>query len=110
MSVKSLLLAGALVLASVPMAFGMSYEVAFATPVQAGNATLAPGTYRVRAKGGEAIFRNIATGTTYDVSATVEHVASKNHSEKVVMSSRNGEPRIQSIQVGGHATDLQFSE
>ena len=110
MSAKSLLMAGALALASVPLAFGMSYEVVFPTPVQASNVQLAPGAYRVRAKNGEAIFRNIGTGTTYAVPATVEHLASKNHSENVVMGYMNGEPQIQSIQVGGHHIDLQFGE
>ena len=107
---KSLLIIGSLALASLPLAYGQSYEAVFATPVRADNITLAPGAYRVRAKNGEALFRNIDTGTTYEVPATVEHLATKNQSQHVVMSYQNTAPRIQSIRLGGHSTTLQFGE
>jgi hypothetical protein len=108
MSVKSLLMTGALALASVPLVYGASFEVVFATPVQVDNSILAPGAYRVQAKHGGAEFTNVNTGTIYNLPATVEHLTTKNHSENVVMSYRNGMARLHSVQVGGHATNLQF--
>src|SRR5579885_3577989 len=101
MSAKSLLMAGALALASVPLVYGSSYEVVFRTPVEVGNTTLAPGAYRVQAKKGEAQFTNLRTRKMIEVPATVEHLATKNQSENVAMTYENGQARIQSIQIGG---------
>ena len=105
---KSLLATGALLLAGFSMAFGMSFEIAFANPVQAGNTELRAGTYSIRQKGDHAIFTNLSNGDTYSVPATVQRLAEKNPTMKVLMSNDN--QRIETIQLGGHAVDLQLGE
>lgn len=105
---KSLLATGALLLAGFSMAFGMSFEIAFANPVQAGSTELSPGTYSISRRGDHAIFTNLRNGDRYSVPATVEHLTEKNAMTNVVMSNDN--QRIDSVALGGHAVDLQFGE
>ena len=107
---KMLLAAGALLLASFPAAYAKSYEVVFGNAVQAGNVELSPGTYRIRHKGNEAIFTNLNNHERYHVPVTVQDMALKNPSTQVVITNQNGYPQLQTVALGGHATDLQFSE
>ena len=107
---KWMLVAGALLFAGLPVAYGRSYEVVFAVPVQAGNVELAPGAYTIRHRGDEAIFTKVSNQRTYDVPATVEWVARKNRSMDVVLNNQNAIPQIQRVVVGGHRYDLQFGQ
>ncbi|HTX36012.1 MAG TPA: hypothetical protein VME43_13365 [Bryobacteraceae bacterium] len=108
---KLVLAAGALLLASFPAAYAKSYEVILGNSVQAGNVELTPGTYRIRHKGDRAIFINLNTHRTYRVPATVEYMAQKNPTDQVVtVNNQYGQPVIQSVALGGHAIDLQFTE
>lgn len=106
---KSFLAAGVFALASVPMAYGTSYEVAFANPVQAGTAELSPGTYTVSHKRDEAIFTNLNNGEVYKTTATVKRTYEKNNSDQVTIQDNNGQAQIQTIALGGRMVDLEFN-
>lgn len=110
MLAKSLLLAGVLAVASVPMAFGKTYEVAFTTSVWAGGTQLAPGTYSVQAKHGEALFTNLLSGDTYEIPAKLQKLPATNQTMKIETGRRNGETQIESIQLGGQPATLQFTD
>lgn len=110
MTTQSLLTAGALFLASFSMAYGTSYEVALGTAVQAGTVELAPGTYRISQQGNEAVFTDLNTGKVYETPATVQLMAAKNPFTQVTMANVNGQQKIQTIALGGHAIDLQLSD
>ena len=105
---KTLIAVGTLALASLSMAYGRSYEVAFATPVQVGNTTLGSGAYFVAQKGNDAVFTNVENDHTYTVPATINHLNQKNSEMNVVITNQNGVHRLQSIGVGGRAMGLSF--
>ncbi|HTQ57891.1 MAG TPA: hypothetical protein VMI94_25670 [Bryobacteraceae bacterium] len=107
MSVKVFLI-GVLAIASVLPVYGKSYEIVLDTPVYAGKVQLMPGAYYVKARNGEAVFTKVSSGATYSVPAKVETLGMKNPTTNVYLSHKNGQARIDWIQLGGKATDLRF--
>jgi len=110
MTNKSLLMTGALVLASFTICYAKSYEVVLSTPTKAGNLDLKPGTYTVRLKGNDAVFTDENTAKTYTTPVKVESATTKHDVTEVQTSEKNGATQIQKIELGGSATDLEFGE
>ena len=105
---KHLLVAGMVACAAIAVAQAKSYETVFTTPVQAGKIELQPGAYSIARRGGDAVFTNEASGRTYTVPVKVEYMASKNNIQDVAIGHRNGQAYIESIQLGGRRTTLDF--
>ncbi len=110
MYIKFLLRTGALVLAGFSTVYGMSYEMVLAQSVQAGNVQLAPGTYTVSQKNGNALFTDWNTDRMYSVPVTVQHLDRKNEILKVKIDNTNGARRIQQIDLAGKAIQLNFGD
>jgi len=109
MTTKLFLATGALALAGLSTAYGGSFEIWFGTPVEAGGTILQPGPYSVSQDGSDAArFKNLNTGNVYVTPATIEHLDHKNQMIHVKMTNENGQKEIQSIALGGKATDLEF--
>lgn len=110
MLLKSLLLAGTFALAGNAIANDWSYEVAIARPMQAGSIQLNPGTYSVSYRGNDAVFTNLSSGDAYKVPATVEYVSPQSGGQKVLVLEKNGQERIQSIELGDSGTTLALGD
>jgi hypothetical protein len=107
---KLVAVSGALLLASFTAAYGKSHKVRFGSEIQAGDVELSPGMYTIKHRGNVAIFRNLNNHERYRIPVTVEDMALKNPTTQAVVTNRNGFPQLQTIELGGRPTDLQFSE
>ena len=107
---KSICVAGALAFAALGVAQAKSYETVFTVPVQAGSMELQPGAYSISRKGDTAVFTKVATGDTFRVPVTVQYMAGRNQTENVVIGHKNGQAYIESVQLGGRHTTLEFTE
>ena len=107
---KSLCVAGALTFAAVGMAQAKSYEVVFSIPVQAGSAELQPGAYSISRHGDNAVFTKVASGETFTVPVTVQYMDGRNQTQNVMIGHKNGQAYLESVQLGGRHTTLEFTE
>lgn len=107
---KSLCVAGALAFAAVGVAQAKSYETLFTVPVQAGSVELQPGAYSISRKGDNAVFTNVASGETFRVPITVQYMAGINQTRNVAIGHKNCRAYIESVQLGGRHTTLEFTE
>ena len=108
MTKKSILMTGALVLATFSMGYAKTYDLVFSSPVKAGSVELKPGQYRLKVKGNTAEFTNVETDKTYTTPVKVENSDKKHDVTAVDTSSQNGANQIQKIELGGSSTDLDF--
>jgi hypothetical protein len=106
MTTKSLLLTGALALASLSIGYAKSYDLVFSTPVRAGNLQLQPGQYTLKVKGNTATFTNVETDKTYTAPVKIQD-AGKKFDVTAVDTSKD---QIQKIELGGSNNELEFGE
>jgi len=111
MKIQSILLAGVLSLASVGMLSAKkSYEIALSTPIMAGNVQLPAGEYRVKVEGDNAVFNMVDQDKTFTAPVKMESVMQKYDQTAVVSTTKDGTDRIESIELGGSKTKLDFSK
>lgn len=108
MTMKSIMVTGALVLSSFSMGYAKTYDLVFSAPVKAGSTQLQPGQYRLKLKGNTAEFTNVETDKTYTAPVKVENGAKKHDVTAVDTNTENGASQIQKIELGGSSTDLEF--
>jgi hypothetical protein len=101
---------GTLILGSLSMSYAKSYDLVFDTPVKAGSLDLKPGEYSLQVKGNTAVFTNVDTSRSYTAPVKIENATTKHAETAVVTNDRNNTNRIQKIELGGSATDLEFGE
>ncbi len=119
MTKKSLLLAGALALATISVASARSYDIALYKPSMAGNVHLKAGDYTLRVTGSNAVLTEYhpslymwATPVRYEKPVTipvkVERVSQK-FSQTAVVSTKKGDvQQINLIELGGTHIELEF--
>ena len=99
-----------LCLASLSFAGQKSFTVVIDKPATVGSAKLAPGEYKVKVDGANAVFTNTFNYKSVSTAVKVE-TGDKKFKETAVDSVRNGAgENIQSITVGGTSTKLDFSK
>jgi len=109
MKIHSILLAGVLSLASVAMLSAKkSYDISLSTPAMVGNVQLPAGDYRVKVEGDNAVFNMIDEDKSFTAPVTMENVTQKYDQTAVVSTSKDGTNRIESIELGGSKTKLEF--
>ena len=110
---KSLLLTGILSLSSFAFAGSTtpstkSYEISLESPVKAGTLQLPAGDYKVKFDGAKAVFTNLKTNKSETTDAKAK-VGTKKFAHTAVGSSKqNDGQRIDSIELGGSATEIDF--
>jgi len=110
MSVKSLLIVGVLAVCSLTIASAKSWDISVSSPAKAGKLDLPKGDYTLKLAGNTAIFRAADTGKTYTAPVKIE-TQTKKYDETAVESTTQGETEIiQSIDLGGTTSKLDFSE
>ena len=110
MRFKSLFFAGALALASLSLASTKSYQITLDQSTQAGTVQLAPGEYKVRVDGSNAIFTNLDTGKSITTPVKVETTGKKHDVTAVDTTKATGTTKLQAIELGGSDETLEFGE
>ncbi len=107
---RSLLLAGALTLASFSLLSAKSYDIILDSPTQAGTVQLKAGEYHLKLEGSKAVFMDVNTGKTYTTPAKVQ-AQSKKFEATAVESTRSGDmDKITAIDLGGSPNELLLGE
>jgi hypothetical protein len=85
-----------------------SYEIALDTPVKVGSVRLPAGEYKVKLDGNKAVFTDTKTNKSITTDAKVKTVEKK-FAHTAVDSSKQGDgQRIDSIELGGSTTQIDF--
>lgn len=108
MTKKSLLIVGALTLASLGVASAKSFDVVLTSPAMAGNTELKPGEYKLKVEGSQAVFTEAETNKSFTVPVKVANGAAKFDHTMVESTNQNGMDNINSIDLAGSSTKLQF--
>jgi len=110
MTMKSIILTGALALSSIAFAGTKSYDIVLTGPVQAGSTQLKAGTYTVKLAGSFAVLTNTTTAKSFLASVTIENSAQLHERTKVETSKQGNTERIVTIDLGGSNETLDFGE
>ncbi|HEX4137254.1 MAG TPA: hypothetical protein VHY84_21775 [Bryobacteraceae bacterium] len=110
MTAKSLLIVGALGLASLGIASAKSYDITLSSPTMAGNTQLKPGEYKVKLQGTQAVFTDVQTDKSWTVPAKVENNATRFGETRVESSTQGDMAHIHSIDLGGSNTKVEFGQ
>jgi|SRR5579872_217078 len=110
MTIKSLLLTGALAVASLTVASAKSYDIVLSSPTKVANVQLKAGEYKVKMDGNNAIFTDVESGKSVTAPAKIE-TGDRKFSETAVSTEKKADmEQIQSIELGGSNTKIEFSE
>ena len=106
---KTLALAGLLSVSMLCFAGSKSYDVTFANPSQVGAVTLAPGDYKVKVEGGNAVFTSVKNNKSVSTAVKAETAAKKFQFTAVDASKNGGTEKVNAIELGGSNTRLDFA-
>ena len=110
MTIKSLILTGALALASLTVASAKSYDIVLSSPTKVANVQLKAGEYKVTMQGNNAVFTEVESGKSVTAPATLK-TADKKFSETAVSTEKKADvDQMQSIELGGSNNKIEFSE
>ncbi len=103
------LLAGILALAALSFASTKTYDVSLTHPAKAGSQQLTAGQYKLKVDGANAIFTDVRTSKSVSVPVKVETNEKKFKVTAVDSTQEGTAERINSIQLGGSTTKLDFA-
>jgi hypothetical protein len=107
---RSLVLAGALTLASLSLLSAKTYDITLSSPTKAGTVELKPGEYKLKVQGSNVVFTNVDTSKTYTTPAKLQ-TQSKKYDVTAVETTKAGDTdKLMAIELGGSPTELQFGE
>ena len=107
-TMKSLLLAAALGLASMTFASAATYNLTLAAPTKAGNVNLDPGAYQLRYDGHIAYFTNLGTNKSVMVVPQRDSSLAPYDHTKVELKDDAGSQRMESIELANSNNKLEF--
>jgi len=106
---KTFALAGLLSVSMLCFAGSKSYDVTFANPSQVGAVTLAPGDYKVKVEGGNAVFTSVKNNKSVSTAVKTETSNKKFQFTAVDASKNGGTEKVNAIELGGSTTRLDFT-
>jgi hypothetical protein len=110
MTTKSFLIVGALGLASLGIASAKSYDIMLNSPAMAGNTLLQPGEYKLRVEGSQAVFADVQSSKKWTAPVKLQN-GTRKFAETAVESSNQGDmAHINSIDLAGSNTRLEFGQ
>jgi hypothetical protein len=110
MTAKSLLIVGALGMASLGIASAKSYDIRLESRAMVGNQELKPGDYKLKIEGTQAVFTDVQTSKSWTATVKVENAAQK-FGDTVVESTQQGDmAHINAIDLAGSSTKLEFGQ
>jgi lipopolysaccharide export system protein LptA len=92
------------------MAGPKSYDVVLTSPSKAGSVQLAPGEYKVKVEGSNAVFTDERTRASFTVPVTVENSNTKFNSTTLDATTQGNSSQITSIELGGSKIKLEFGK
>lgn len=107
-TMKSILLAAAVGLASLTFASAETYNFQLASPANAGTAKLAAGSYKLSLNGRIATFTNVETKQSVMVVVREGSGAQKLDRTAVQLKDENGTARMESIELGDSGSTIEF--
>jgi hypothetical protein len=110
MTTRSLLIVGALTLSSLGIASAKSFDVILGAPAMAGSTELKAGEYKLKVEGTQAIFTEADGSKSITVPVKIENADHKFGQTAVETSNQNGMDNIQTINLGGSNTKLEFGK
>ena len=106
---KLSLLLGVLALATFSFASAKTYTIAISHPAKAGSQQLNAGEYRVKVDGANAVFTDTRTSKSVSIPVKVENNGKRFAVTSVDSTTEGSSERINSIQLGGSTTKLDFA-
>jgi uncharacterized Fe-S center protein len=107
---NSLVIGAMLFVSTLAFAGPKSFTVTFDKPATVGSVTLAPGEYKVKVDGANAVFTNNFSYKSVTTPVKVE-TGEKKFKDTAVDSVRNGAGEtVNSIAIGGSTTKLEFGK
>ena len=110
MTNRLLLWSGALALSVVAFAGSKTYDLTLSSTVKAGSAQLAPGDYKLKLDGSNAVITGAQNGKSVTVPVKVENGNTKYGSTTFDSTTQGGATQITSIELGGSKTKLEFGK
>ena len=110
MSKTSFLLVGVLSLCGIAAAGTKSYNISLAVAAKAGALQLAAGDYKLKIEGSNAIFMEPQTLKTFTAPIKLVPAARKFSYTAVETAEEGGSERITAIDLGGSATQVEFTK
>ena len=111
MKIQSILLAGLLSLSSVTLLSAKkSYDITLGSPVMAGTVQIPAGEYHVKVEGNNAVFNMVDGDKSFTAPVKMENGQEKYDQTAVVSTTKDGTNRIESIELGGSRTKLEFNQ
>ena len=110
MNVKSLLIVGALGLASFGIANAKSYDIVLSEPAMAGTTQLQPGEYRLKVENNQATFTDVENQKSFTAPVTVEKAGQRYQETQVETSHQGDMDHISAIDLAGSSMKLNFQK
>jgi len=98
-----------LALSSLSFAAGKTYSIVVSHPAKAGSVQLAPGEYKLKVDGNSAVFTDAHSSKSVTTPVKVETGEKKFNYTAVDTSKDGSAERIDSIELGGSTTKIEFS-
>lgn len=95
---------------SLAMAGPKNYDVVLSAPMKAGSVDLAPGDYKMKVEGSNAIFTKEHTGASVTVPVTVENAATKFNATALDTRMQGNTAQLIAIELGGSKVKLEFGK
>jgi len=108
MTVKTLLIVGAMGLASIGIASAKSYDIVLTDPTMAGATALHAGQYKLKVEGNQAVFTDVQNSQSFTAPVTVQNGKTKFDDTRVESTRQGDMDHISSIDLGGSSTMLAF--
>lgn len=106
---KLSLLIGTLALTALSFASTKSFTVSLTHPSKAGSQSLTAGDYQLKLDGTNAVFTDVRTSKSVSVPVKIETSDKKFKVTSVDSTQEGSGERINSIQLGGSTTKLEFT-
>jgi hypothetical protein len=110
MTNKTLLWIGALTFSAVAIAGAKTYDFVLSTSVRAGTIQLAPGEYKLKVDGSNAVFTDTESRKSVTVPIKVENNSRKYNSTALDTTKQGDAERLNAIELGGSKTKLEFGQ
>lgn len=110
MTAKSLLIVGALGLASIGIASAKSYDIRLDSPAMVGTQELKPGDYKLKVEGTQAVFTDVQSSKSWTAAVKVENGPQKFGATTVESTQQGDMAHIHSIDLAGSSTKLEFGQ
>jgi hypothetical protein len=111
MNGKSLLMVGALALASLGIASAKTYDIVLEHPASAGTNQLKAGQYKLKVEGSQAVFTDARDGkSSFSVPVKIENGDKKFGDTSFETDNQAGTSSIREIDLGGSNTRLMLGQ